>query len=75
MKTKNIATIGSWHSHHLETNSKGEAILVTDGFSKDWDGPIYTREDGTWGHDLTTSIGRALAKFEKEQRQHDQHTD
>ncbi len=72
-KTNMKATIGEWHSYHLESNSKGEAILVTDGFSEGWfkENPthkIMTREDGTWGHDLNTRMGRALAKFDEEQR-------
>ena len=67
-----IATIGEWHSYHLEANSKGEAIAVTDGFSEGWftENPthkIMTREDGTWGHDLRTKFGRMLQKFDEEQ--------
>lgn len=66
-----VATIGEWHSSHIESNSKGEAISVTDGFSENWfkENPthkIMTREDGTWGHDLRTWVGRAMAKFDKE---------
>jgi hypothetical protein len=42
-----IATIGEHHSHHMEGNSKNEAILVSDSISAGWEGPLYLREDGS----------------------------
>lgn len=54
-------TIGEWHSYHMESDSQGYVILVTDGFSKGWfiENPthkIMTREDGTWGHDPKSTL-------------------
>src|SRR5580698_6374269 len=55
------AMIGEWHSYHLESNSRGEAVMVTDGYSADYfkvnpEQRIMTREDGTWGPDPKSTL-------------------
>ena len=66
VKILKVATIGDWHSWHPEVID-GETIPVTDGYSAGWDGPIYLRPDGTWGHDLRTNLGRMMEEFDREQ--------
>ena len=59
--TPMVATIGEWHSYHLESDSTGLEIMVTDDFSPGWflENPthkILTREDGSWGPDPRSGL-------------------